>query len=68
MNIAIESRNSGDVVVLSSKSFKDERGFFREVFRADLFKDLGMPHEFVQDTRRQSCGGCISSGSRRWAS
>lgn len=43
MNIEIESRHLADVVVLSSKGVKDERGFFREVFRADQFKEAEVP-------------------------
>jgi dTDP-4-dehydrorhamnose 3,5-epimerase len=72
MNIAIESRHLGEVVVLSSKGFMDERGFSREVFRADQFKEIGLPYEFVQENHSGSVRGvlrgCIFSGSCRWES
>lgn len=48
MRILVESRPLHDVCVLVPEAFEDERGFFMEVFRADLFRGLGLPHEFVQ--------------------
>src|SRR6266481_2562780 len=66
MNIAIESRHLGDVVVLSAKAFKDERGFFSEVFRADQFKELGLPHEFVQDNHSGSVKGVLRGLHFQW--
>ena len=47
MELKIESRHLGDICVLSPQVFQDERGFFTEVFRADQFKALGLPTEFV---------------------
>ncbi len=34
--------------------FEDERGFFMETFRADQFKELGLPHKFVQENHSGS--------------
>lgn len=48
MQIRLESRHLGDVIVLVPEVFQDARGFFMETFRADQFKKLGLPHEFVQ--------------------
>ena len=49
MKIEIESKHlSEGVVVLKPEVFKDERGFFMETFREDIFKDLGLPYNFVQ--------------------
>lgn len=66
MDIAIESKHLGGVVVLSSKAFKDERGFFREVFRADQFKQLGLPYEFVQDNHSGSVRGVLRGLHYQW--
>jgi dTDP-4-dehydrorhamnose 3,5-epimerase len=49
MTLSIESVHLGSVVVLAQERFHDERGFFMETFRADHFRELGLPTEFVQD-------------------
>ncbi|MBI2817602.1 MAG: dTDP-4-dehydrorhamnose 3,5-epimerase [Acidobacteria bacterium] len=55
----IESRQLGDVAVLVPEVFEDERGFFMETFRADQFKELGLPWEYVQDNHSRSQKGVI---------
>jgi len=62
----IESRHLGDVCVLVSKVFQDDRGFFTEVFRADQFKSLGLPTEFVQDNHSGSVGGVLRGLHFQW--
>jgi dTDP-4-dehydrorhamnose 3,5-epimerase len=54
MQIRIESRHLGDVIVLAHEVFEDPRGFFMEVFRADLYREKGLPTEFVQDNHSRS--------------
>ncbi|MFQ5648883.1 MAG: dTDP-4-dehydrorhamnose 3,5-epimerase [bacterium] len=54
MEIKIESVHFGEVKVLVPQVFEDERGFFLEAFRADKFRELGLPHEFVQDNHSRS--------------
>ncbi len=66
MGMRIESRHLGDVVVLVSDVFRDERGFFSEVFRADQFKELGLPHEFVQDNHSGSVKGVLRGLHFQW--
>jgi len=55
----VETRALGEVVVLVPEAFQDERGFFMESFRADQFKDLGLPHEFLQDNHSRSTRGVV---------
>ncbi|HXW92983.1 MAG TPA: dTDP-4-dehydrorhamnose 3,5-epimerase [Terriglobales bacterium] len=62
----IESRHLGDVCVLVSKAFEDDRGFFTEVFRADQFKSLGLPTEFVQDNHSGSVCGVLRGLHFQW--
>jgi dTDP-4-dehydrorhamnose 3,5-epimerase len=57
MELRIESRQLGDICVLAPQVFQDDRGFFTEVFRADLFKELGLPTQFVQDNHSGSVRG-----------
>lgn len=43
-----------DVFIVESPVFKDDRGFFVEVFHAAKFETLGLPTEFVQDNHSRS--------------
>ena len=66
MQIRIESRHLGDVAVLASEVFEDERGFFMEVYRADQYKALGLPIEFVQDNHSRSKRGVLRGLHFQW--
>jgi len=66
MRINIESRNLEDVVVLVPEIFQDSRGFFMESFRADQFKELGLPTEFVQDNHSRSAKGVVRGLHFQW--
>lgn len=66
MPIRIESRHLGDVTVLASEVFEDERGFFMEVYRADQYKALGLPTEFVQDNHSRSKQGVVRGLHFQW--
>src|ERR1700741_3102673 len=66
MQITIESRHLRDVVVIVPEVFQDSRGFFSEIFRADQFKSLGLPTEFVQDNHSRSKRGVIRGLHFQW--
>ena len=66
MQITIESRHLDDVVVVVPDIFKDERGFFSETFRADQFKLLGLPTDFVQDNHSRSAKGVLRGLHFQW--
>jgi dTDP-4-dehydrorhamnose 3,5-epimerase len=66
MQITIESRHLDDVVVLVPDIFKDERGFFSETFRADQFRSLGLPTDFVQDNHSRSAKGVVRGLHFQW--
>lgn len=36
------------VKIIEPEVFQDDRGFFMEVFRSDMFGELGLPNQFVQ--------------------
>ena len=55
----VEARALGEIVVLVPEAFEDERGFFMESFRADHFRSLGLPYEFVQDNHSRSTRGVV---------
>lgn len=66
MQIRIESRHLGDIAVLASEVFEDERGFFMEVYRTDQYKALGLPTEFVQDNHSRSKQGVVRGLHFQW--
>lgn len=68
MQIKVEATHfDGSVLVLVPEIFQDSRGFFCETFRADQFKALGLPTEFVQDNHSRSVKGVIRGLHFQWA-
>jgi dTDP-4-dehydrorhamnose 3,5-epimerase len=66
MDIRVESRHLGEVVVLVPDVFQDSRGFFMETFREDHFKALGLPYHFVQDNHSRSAKGVVRGLHFQW--
>lgn len=66
MQIKIESRHLGEVVVIVPDIFQDSRGFFSETFRADQFESLGLPTQFAQDNHSQSAKGVVRGLHFQW--
>lgn len=66
MEIRVESKHLGEVVVLAPQVFEDERGFFMETFRADQFCGLGLPTEFLQDNHSRSKKGVLRGLHFQW--
>ncbi|MBY5921262.1 dTDP-4-dehydrorhamnose 3,5-epimerase [Ferrimonas balearica] len=48
-----------DVVIIEPKVFGDERGFFMETFRTELFNEHCAPREFVQENHSKSAKGVL---------
>jgi dTDP-4-dehydrorhamnose 3,5-epimerase len=66
MQLRIESVHLGAVAVIKQELFKDQRGFFTEVFREDQFKEMGLPHHFVQDNHSGSVKGVTRGLHFQW--
>ncbi len=66
MQVRIVSTQLNGLVVLAPEVFEDERGFFMEVFRADQFRELGLPTEFVQDNHSRSARGVLRGLHFQW--
>jgi dTDP-4-dehydrorhamnose 3,5-epimerase len=66
MAFRIESTQLEQVVVIVPDVFRDSRGFFLESFRADQFRDLGLPTVFVQDNHSRSAKGVIRGLHFQW--
>jgi dTDP-4-dehydrorhamnose 3,5-epimerase len=62
----IVSTHLKDIVVLAPPVFQDERGFFMEVFRADQFRELGLPDTYVQDNHSGSRRGILRGLHFQW--
>ena len=66
MRIQIESTHLNGLVVLIPEVFEDERGFFLEVYRADQFRELGLPCEWFQDNHSRSAKGVLRGLHFQW--
>ena len=47
------------VLIIEPKVFGDERGFFKETFQSERYKDAGLTLEFVQDNHSRSPRGVL---------
>lgn len=66
MDVFLEPTPLPDVVVVRHQVFRDDRGFFMEVFRRDLFEPLGLPGEFVQLNHSRSARGVVRGLHFQW--
>src|SRR5215469_3249835 len=60
------SHFGGDVVLLAPKVLGDDRGFFMETYRADDFRDFGLPTKWVQDNHSRSSRGVVRGLHFQW--
>lgn len=54
-----ESTGIRDCEVLIPEVFEDARGFFLEAFRADRFREFGLPDAFLQWNHSRSCQNVV---------
>jgi dTDP-4-dehydrorhamnose 3,5-epimerase len=54
----LPTRLDGPILV-EPRVFRDERGFFAETYRRQVFADLGIPEEMVQDNHSRSSRGIV---------
>jgi dTDP-4-dehydrorhamnose 3,5-epimerase len=66
MKIEVERTKIEDVLVLKPQVFEDERGFFMEVFRSDIFAELGLPESFRQLNHSRSGKGVVRGLHFQW--
>lgn len=55
----IEETRIRDLKLITPEKFTDERGYFYESFRADVFEAHGIPGHFVQENQSHSVYGVI---------
>jgi len=66
MQIRVESRPLEDVAVIVPEVYQDARGFFMETYRADQFRELGLPVDFAQDNHSRSARGVVRGLHFQW--
>ncbi|MBI1803901.1 MAG: dTDP-4-dehydrorhamnose 3,5-epimerase [Ignavibacteria bacterium] len=66
MELRIESRHLNDIIVIQPEVFQDARGFFMETYRADQFRSLGLPTDFLQDNHSRSTRGVLRGVHFQW--
>ncbi|HKP91925.1 MAG TPA: dTDP-4-dehydrorhamnose 3,5-epimerase [Thermoleophilaceae bacterium] len=54
----LETRLDGPILI-KPVVHGDERGFFHETYRRNVYADLGIPEEFVQDNHSRSSHGIV---------
>src|SRR5579864_9420792 len=66
MAFTIESVHLNDITVILPEVRGDARGFFMETYRADQFRELGLPIDFVQDNHSKSKKGVLRGLHFQW--
>jgi dTDP-4-dehydrorhamnose 3,5-epimerase len=66
MRLEVESRPLKDIAVIVPELYQDDRGFFMETYRADQFRELGLPIDFVQDNHSRSVKGVLRGLHFQW--
>lgn len=67
MPLRVESVHLNEVVVVVPQVMADDRSFFMETFRADQFRQMGLPVEFVQDNHSRSSKGVLRGLHFQWS-
>ena len=66
MAFTIEPTEIEDVKIVVPQPIGDDRGFFMEVYRRDLFEALGLPGSFVQLNHSRSSRGVLRGLHFQW--
>lgn len=66
MPFAIEPTDLDEVKIVVPKAMRDDRGFFMEVYRQDLFAELGLPDRFLQLNLSRSSRGVLRGLHFQW--
>ena len=66
MKVAAKPLVIPDVLLLEHEIFEDDRGYFMEVYRRDVFQDVGLPGEFVQLNESRSKANVVRGLHFQW--
>ena len=59
INLSFRTIDIPGIVIIEPKVFSDERGFFFETFKQELYEEAGMTLPFVQDNTSRSTKGVL---------
>ncbi len=66
MRVDVEQTPLPDVLVVAPQFFQDDRGFFLEVYRRDVFREVGLPDQFVQLNHSRSARNVVRGLHFQW--
>jgi len=66
MPFTIESTAIDEVKIVVPAPFRDDRGFFMEVYRQDVFAELGLPDRYVQLNHSRSSRNVVRGLHFQW--
>lgn len=66
MKIEVMPTSIEDVALIHNQSFEDERGFFVEIYRQDIFEEHGLPTNFVQMNHSRSSKDILRGLHFQW--
>ena len=66
MQVSLERTQINDVIIVKPELYKDERGFFTEVYHADQYRELGLPSAFVQFNHSGSVKNTVRGLHFQW--
>ncbi len=66
MTVKVERTPSPGWLIVTPEFFQDERGFFVEVYRQDVFREAGLPHNFLQLNHSRSTRNVVRGVHFQW--
>jgi len=66
MQVTIERTRIDDVIIIKPELYKDDRGFFTEIYRSDQYKELGLPSAFEQFNHSGSVKNTVRGLHFQW--
>ena len=67
MKVSVEKTPIEGLLLVSPEVFQDDRGFFMEVFRADVYAERGLPTQFVQFNHSGSVKDTVRGLHFQWS-
>lgn len=67
MKVHVEETELSEVLRVRPEVYRDHRGYFTEVFRSDVWREAGLPADFVQVNQSGSRRGVIRGLHFQWS-
>src|SRR5262245_57366360 len=66
MQIEVTRTEIPDLMLIEHEVYRDDRGFFTEIYRDDIFRDAGLDFHFVQFNHSASARNVLRGLHMRW--